>query len=114
MFGLTSYFSEENKTSPMELEALVRHLRVELERKKREVDENLEDMRVTKRAVENIKESVKDERLYWENCLEEKDREISMLIENKNKEVTTVIQDRKKSLDDKTKEMTKLEKLRKP
>ena len=40
--------------------------------------------------------------------VQEKDREISLLIENKNKEVSSVIQERKRSLEDKSRQMAKL------
>ena len=85
----------------------------ELMKRDKEIRENLEDMRETKRVLARMREAVATYRHQQEDLVEEKDKEISALIENKNKEVSSVIQERKKSLEDKNRELAKLSQVRK-
>jgi hypothetical protein len=58
--------------------------------------------------IDKMKECAAKYYKQQQDTIEEKDREINMLIENKNKEVSNVIQERKRSLDEKSKEVSKI------
>ena len=58
--------------------------------------------------IDKMKECAAKYYKQQQDAIEEKEREINMLIENKNKEVSNVIQERKRSLDEKSKEVSKI------
>ena len=58
--------------------------------------------------IDKMKECAAQYYKQQQDTIEEKNREITMLIENKNKEVSNVIQERKRSLDEKSKEVSKI------
>ena len=58
--------------------------------------------------IDKMKEVAIKQFQQQQDIINEKNREITYLIENKNKEVSTVIQERKRSLDEKSKEVSKI------
>ena len=62
----------------------------------------------TNNMIDKMKECAARYYKQQQDTIEEKDREITLLIENKNKEVSNVIQERKRSLDEKNKEVSKI------
>ena len=58
--------------------------------------------------IDKMKEVAIKQFQQQQDIIDDKNREITLLIENKNKEVSTVIQERKRSLDEKSKEVSKI------
>ena len=58
--------------------------------------------------IDKMKECAAQYYKQQQETIEEKNREITMLIENKNTEVSNVIQERKRSLDEKSREVSKI------
>ena len=103
---------------------MIKHLRGELLHRETVILENIENLKVkqstiyqiyiivkfqeTNNMIDKMKECAAKYYKQQQDIIEEKDREITLLIENKNKEVSNVIQERKRSLDEKNKEVSKI------